>query len=114
MPACVIYAPGPVKILLLVLLSASFHMVHLLTSNSDRTKHAKHWKGRKVLELGSGLGHMAWGLYKLGAHVTCTDTPLGDLASLNKRIDGWLAEEVSESHAIVPSLSPAAGKVYCC
>lgn len=59
-----------------------------------RTKGGSQWKGKRVVELGSGLGHLAWGLYKLGAHVTCTDTPLGDLESLRKRIAGWLADEV--------------------
>ncbi len=41
----------------------------------------------------SGLGHLAWGLYKLGAHVTCTDTPDGDLSALAARVQSWLAEE---------------------
>ena len=52
------------------------------------------WKGKRVLELGSGLGHLGWGLYQMGAHVTCTDTPLGDLDSLRKRVDKWLEDEV--------------------
>jgi hypothetical protein len=58
------------------------------------TKMADHWRGKRVLELGSGLGHLGWGLYQLGAHVTCTDTPLGDLEPLRKRVDKWLDEEV--------------------
>mmetsp|Transcript_122651 Transcript_122651/g.308369 ORF Transcript_122651/g.308369 Transcript_122651/m.308369 type:complete len:260 (-) Transcript_122651:111-890(-) len=30
-------------------------------------------RGRRVLELGSGLGHLGHGLARLGAHVTCTE-----------------------------------------
>lgn len=30
-------------------------------------------RGKRVLELGSGLGHLGHGLARLGAHVTCTD-----------------------------------------
>ena len=47
----------------------------------------------------SGLGHLAWGLYKLGAHVTCTDTPDGDLSALTTRVQSWLAEEKSSDIA---------------
>eukprot|EP00971_Amphidinium_carterae_P244815 4860707-Amphidinium_carterae.2 len=38
-------------------------------------------RGKRVLELGSGLGHLGYGLAKLGAHVTCTDLAkcIGDL-----------------------------------
>ncbi len=59
----------------------------LLTSCTCRTKNKDFWRGKKVIELGSGkpysalillafirfimagLGHLAWGLYKLGANV---------------------------------------------
>lgn len=34
---------------------------------------AGQFRGRRVLELGSGLGHLGHGLARLGAHVTCTD-----------------------------------------
>ena len=43
---------------------------------------------------------MAWGLYQLGAHVTCTDTPLGDLQALRSRVSNWLAEEKSRSNPV--------------
>ncbi|CAD7959849.1 unnamed protein product [Amoebophrya sp. A120] len=33
------------------------------------------WKGKKILELGSGLGHLAFALAQLGADVTCTEQP---------------------------------------
>lgn len=46
-----------------------------------------------MLEFGSGLGHLAWGMYKLGAHVTATDTPMGDLKALRGRVAGWLKED---------------------
>lgn len=34
---------------------------------------AQRLRGRRVLELGSGLGHLGHGLARLGAHVTCTE-----------------------------------------
>ena len=61
---------------------------------NDRTKMGRHWEGKKVLELGSGLGHLGWGLYQMGANITCTDTPFGDLEPLQKRVNTWLEEEV--------------------
>jgi len=36
-------------------------------------KQAKNIRGRRVLEMGSGLGHCAYGLARMGAHVTCTE-----------------------------------------
>ena len=32
------------------------------------------WRGKKVLEIGSGCGHLATGLARLGAHVTATES----------------------------------------
>ncbi len=59
--------------------------------------------GAKILNLlfKLGLGHLAWGLYKLGAHVTCTDTPDGDLSALTARVQSWLAEEKSSDSAAI-------------
>merc|ERR1719310_522226 len=34
---------------------------------------AEHFRGKRVLELGSGLGHLGFRLSKLGAHVTLTE-----------------------------------------
>lgn len=33
-----------------------------------------YWRGRRVLELGSGTGHLAVGLARLGAHVVATES----------------------------------------
>eukprot|EP00200_Dunaliella_tertiolecta_P003218 CAMPEP_0202347550 /NCGR_PEP_ID=MMETSP1126-20121109/5862_1 /ASSEMBLY_ACC=CAM_ASM_000457 /TAXON_ID=3047 /ORGANISM="Dunaliella tertiolecta, Strain CCMP1320" /LENGTH=128 /DNA_ID=CAMNT_0048939113 /DNA_START=35 /DNA_END=418 /DNA_ORIENTATION=+ len=43
-------------------------------------------KGKRVLELGSGLGHLGFGLYKLGSHVTCTERPC-ELAALQASLE---------------------------
>ncbi|CAE8641905.1 unnamed protein product, partial [Polarella glacialis] len=34
---------------------------------------ARAFKGKRILELGSGLGHLGHSLARLGAHITCTD-----------------------------------------
>jgi SAM-dependent methyltransferase len=41
---------------------------HLETSHPDG-----YWCGKRVLELGAGMGHIAVGLARLGAHVTATE-----------------------------------------
>ncbi|GAX76608.1 hypothetical protein CEUSTIGMA_g4054.t1 [Chlamydomonas eustigma] len=52
-------------------------------------EHEDSLKGKRVLELGSGLGHLAVGLCRVGALVTCTERPkeLIDLtASVQKQL----------------------------
>jgi hypothetical protein len=44
--------------------------------------------GSRVLELGSGLGHLGLGLAELGAHVTCTERPQ-ELAALQASLAAW-------------------------
>ena len=45
-------------------------MLHYL----EVTKPAGWWRGRRVLECGSGTGHLAVGLARLGAHVVATES----------------------------------------
>ena len=55
---------------------------------------AADFRGKRVLELGSGVGHLAWGLYELGADVTASNTPLGgDLKELEQCVELWKGEE---------------------
>merc|ERR1719359_1374189 len=52
-----------------VIWNASLVLLHHFKDKlSPETLH-----GKRVLELGSGLGHLGFGLAKLGAHVTLTD-----------------------------------------
>ena len=39
----------------------------LVLLNHLRANNASDFKGKRVLELGAGLGHLAWGLYEMGA-----------------------------------------------
>ncbi|CAJ1332904.1 unnamed protein product [Effrenium voratum] len=48
---------------------ASLVLLHYLQA----PERARQFRGRRVLELGSGLGHLGHGLARLGAEVTCTD-----------------------------------------
>jgi len=48
---------------------ASLVLLHYLQA----PERARGIRGKRVLELGSGLGHLGHGLARLGAHVTCTD-----------------------------------------
>ncbi|KAL1526640.1 hypothetical protein AB1Y20_015344 [Prymnesium parvum] len=50
------------------------------------------WRGKRVLELGAGTGHLAVGLARLGAHVTATEGPGKGFASLK----AWAAQLLSE------------------
>jgi 2-polyprenyl-3-methyl-5-hydroxy-6-metoxy-1,4-benzoquinol methylase len=62
--------------------------------NHLRQNNAADFRGKRVLELGAGVGHLAWGLYELGAHVTASNTPLGgDLRELELCVAQWLHEE---------------------
>ena len=66
----------------------------LVMLNHLRAQNAADFKGKRVLELGSGVGHLAWGLYELGAHVTASNTPLGgDLKELVQCLEQWKHEE---------------------
>ncbi|KAL6761652.1 hypothetical protein V8C86DRAFT_2529825 [Haematococcus lacustris] len=47
----------------------------LILLNHLQTHEAQSLRGKRVLELGSGLGHLGMGLARLGAHVTCTERP---------------------------------------
>eukprot|EP00290_Baffinella_frigidus_P010760 CAMPEP_0180168476 /NCGR_PEP_ID=MMETSP0986-20121125/32699_1 /TAXON_ID=697907 /ORGANISM="non described non described, Strain CCMP2293" /LENGTH=227 /DNA_ID=CAMNT_0022119873 /DNA_START=11 /DNA_END=694 /DNA_ORIENTATION=- len=59
-------------------------------------KQADTLKGKRVLELGSGLGHMAVELYRLGAHVVCTEqVAMGAL----QRLQTTVAEAPNHSAA---------------
>ena len=44
-----------------------------------------YWRGKRVLELGAGMGHLAVGLARLGAHVTATEAGYGGVGTL----DAW-------------------------
>ena len=47
------------------------------------TEHpAAYWRGKRVLELGAGMGHLAVGLARLGAHVTATEAGYSGLGVL--------------------------------
>lgn len=72
----------------------------LVLLNHLRLKNAADFRGKRVLELGAGVGHLAWGLYELGAHVTASNTPLaGDLKELETCLDRWLGEEAEGKEA---------------
>jgi hypothetical protein len=47
----------------------------ILLNHLQKPEIAKTFVGKRILELGSGLGHLGMGLYSLGAHVTCTERP---------------------------------------
>jgi len=51
------------------------------------------WRGKRVLELGAGTGHLAVALARLGAHVTATEGPGRSMAAL-KSWSGQLLREV--------------------
>jgi len=54
--------------------------------------------GKKILELGSGAGHLGIALATLGSHVTCTErVEMGTLERLNKRITES-RKKLEESH----------------
>eukprot|EP00747_Dinoflagellata_sp_TGD_P178619 gnl/TRDRNA2_/TRDRNA2_27883_c0_seq1.p1 gnl/TRDRNA2_/TRDRNA2_27883_c0~~gnl/TRDRNA2_/TRDRNA2_27883_c0_seq1.p1 ORF type:complete len:252 (+),score=45.51 gnl/TRDRNA2_/TRDRNA2_27883_c0_seq1:123-878(+) len=70
-------------------------------------------RGKRVLELGSGLGHLGYGIARLGAHVTCTEQAKGvpileaSLAELQKQhgavgVGGAADIEVAPSESGVP------------
>jgi predicted RNA methylase len=66
----------------------------LVLLNHLRANNAADFKGKRVLELGAGIGHLAWGLYEMGAHVTASNTPLdGDLKELQLCVDLWQSQE---------------------
>ena len=66
----------------------------LVLLNHLRAHNAAEFRGKRVLELGSGVGHLAWGLYELGADVTASNTPLGgDLKELEQSVELWKREE---------------------
>ena len=72
----------------------------LVLLNHLRLKNAADFRGKRVLELGAGVGHLAWGLYELGAHVTASNTPLaGALKELETCLDRWLGEEAEGKEA---------------
>mmetsp|Transcript_67100 Transcript_67100/g.148859 ORF Transcript_67100/g.148859 Transcript_67100/m.148859 type:complete len:212 (-) Transcript_67100:77-712(-) len=50
-----------------------WHASLVLLKYLQEPERARQLRGRRVLELGSGLGHLGHGLARLGAHVTCTD-----------------------------------------
>jgi len=55
------------------------------------------WRGKRVLEVGSGCGHLATGLARLGAHVTATESAEEKIAGdgfvhMQRFIQGLLAE----------------------
>lgn len=51
-------------------------------------------RGKRVLELGSGTGHLAVGLARLGAHVTATEGPGNNMAALKSWSGQLLREHV--------------------
>ncbi|EKX37676.1 hypothetical protein GUITHDRAFT_144803 [Guillardia theta CCMP2712] len=65
----------------------------LITRWDGRTNMKEEIKGKRILELGAGVGHLAWGLYEMGAQVTATNTSLGDLDVLGANIKQWKEEE---------------------
>ena len=46
----------------------------LLLRHLEAAHPADYWRGRRVLEFGSGAGHLAVGLARLGAHVVATES----------------------------------------
>lgn len=52
-----------------IIWNASRVLLHYL----EKPANARALRGRRILELGSGLGHLGYGLARLGAHVTCTE-----------------------------------------
>jgi len=61
-----------------MLWTASLVLLRHLESRCDEG----FWRGKRVLELGSGMGHLAVGLARLGAHVTATEGGYGGHAVL--------------------------------
>jgi len=53
-----------------MLWTASLLLLHHLEANST----VDDWDGRRILELGSGAGHLAVGMARLGAHVVATES----------------------------------------
>ncbi|KAG1680411.1 hypothetical protein FOA52_015502 [Chlamydomonas sp. UWO 241] len=68
-----------------VIWNASLVLLHHLIEREGALK------GKRVLELGSGLGHLAVGLARVGAHVTCSELP-SLMPDLNRSIELQLAE----------------------
>jgi len=52
----------------------------------------EYWKGKRVLEFGSGSGDLGFGLSLLGADVTCTEMPGKKMNDLRDGIDNLEAE----------------------
>lgn len=48
------------------------------------------WRGKKVLELGAGMGHMAVGLARMGAHVTATE------GQVSGKLTAWTTKLLKE------------------
>ena len=55
----------------------------ILLRHLEVTQPAGWWRGRRVLEFGSGTGHMAVGLARLGAHVVATESAESHNGSLS-------------------------------
>ena len=69
----------------------------LVLLNHFRQKMPDAFRGKKVLEFGSGLGHVARGLCEMGAHVTATDMPCNDLEACRRRADNFNTEKAGDA-----------------
>jgi hypothetical protein len=64
------------------------------------TEHpAAYWRGKRVLELGAGMGHLAVGLARLGAQVTATEAGYSGLDVLQAWSTHLLKERASGGEA---------------
>ena len=78
-----------------MLWTASLVLLHHL----ETTKPAGWWRGKRVLECGSGTGHLAVGLGRLGAHVVATESAEshnGSLSSGYVTMTNWTRTLLSE------------------
>jgi hypothetical protein len=75
----------------------------VLLQHLQRPENRATLAGKRVLELGSGLGHLGVGLSHLGAHITCTERPQ-ELAALQASVQRQTAARGSGN---VPVLEAA-------
>ena len=77
----------------------------LLLRHLEASRDPGWWRGRRILELGSGAGHLAVGMARLGAHVVATESgecgTFGPMQDSTKRLLAERAGGGAESSADV-------------